>query len=376
MEAMAPRVLLVPHRLHDPFGTGIHRYGIELIRALAADETNVDLDYAVASIDDPDVAVGPPVVHIAPPRRALHLAWATAGRPAIERYVGDTALVHVLTPAVPVATAAPLVVTIHDLLPLRFPSWYPARQRWLFRRAIHQAASDAARVVVPSEAVAADVVDGTDIEPARITVVPEGVEPIFRRPVSEVDVAAVCARHGVRPGRFFLFVGAVSGRKNLVTAMRALAAFRAGGPDVPLVVAGPRGRGADEFDAETAKLGLQSAVRVTGFVSAADLPVLLTAALALVHPSKYEGFGLTPLEAMAAGTPVLAANTGALPEVVGDAGILLPPDDVDAWAKAMAQVNEDEDLRRSMVERGRTWSEGFTWDTAATRTAAVYRACL
>src|SRR5581483_6164742 len=239
MEAMAPRVLLVPHRLHDPFGTGIHRYGIELIRALAADETNVDLDYAVASIDDPDVAVGPPVVHIAPPRRALHLAWATAGRPAIERYVGDTALVHVLTPAVPVATAAPLVVTIHDLLPLRFPSWYPARQRWLFRRAIHQAASDAARVVVPSEAVAADVVDGTDIEPARITVVPEGVEPIFRRPVSEVDVAAVCARHGVRPGRFFLFVGAVSGRKNLVTAMRALAAFRAGGPDVPLVVAGP-----------------------------------------------------------------------------------------------------------------------------------------
>jgi len=117
-------------------------------------------------------------------------------------------------------------------------------------------------------------------------------------------------------------------------------------------------------------------VRVTGFVSAADLTVLLAAALALVHPSKYEGFGLTPLEAMAGGTAVLAANTGALPEVVGDAGMLLPPDDVDAWAAAMARVNDDDDLRRSLVERGRTWSERFTWAQAAKETAAVYRACL
>jgi alpha-1,3-rhamnosyl/mannosyltransferase len=117
-------------------------------------------------------------------------------------------------------------------------------------------------------------------------------------------------------------------------------------------------------------------VRVTGFVSAADLPVLLAAARALVHPSKYEGFGLTPLEAMAAGTPVLAANTGALPEVVGDAGVLLPPDDVEAWSKAMTQVHDDDDLRRAMVERGRAWSERFTWARAAKETAAVYRACL
>jgi len=373
---MSARVLLVPHRLHDPFGTGIHRYGVELIRALAADESTADLDYAVASIDDPDVAVGAPLVHIAPPRRVLHLSWAILRRPVLERFAGDANVVHILTPAVPVATSSTLVVTVHDLLPLRFPSWYPARQRWLFRKALRQAVADAARVIVPSSAVAVDMADATDVDPSRVTVIPEGVDPIFRRPVSEVDVAAVCARHRVRPGRFFLFVGAISGRKNLVTALRALAAFRAGGPDIPLVVAGPRGRGAEEFDAETSRLGLHSAVRVAGFVSAADLPVLLAAALALVHPSKYEGFGLTPLEAMAAGTPVLAANTGALPEVVGDAGMLLPPDDVEAWATAMAQVNDDDGLRRSLVERGQTWSERFTWATTASQTAAVYRACL
>jgi len=372
---MASRVLLVPHRLHDPFGTGIHRYGIELIRALAADESSGEFDYAVASIDDPDVAVGAKVVRIAPPRRALHLAWATARKPAIEHLAGGAAVVHVLTPAVPVGTSVPLVVTIHDLLPMRFPSWYPARQRWLFRRAIRQAEADA-RIIVPSAAVAADIADALDVDASRVTVIPEGVDPIFHRPVSEVDVAAVCARHRIRPGRFFLFVGAISGRKNLETAMRALAQFRTTGPDIPLVVAGPRGRGADEFDAEAARLGLQSGVRVTGFVSAADLPVLLRAALALVHPSKYEGFGLTPLEAMAAGTLVLAAKTGALPEVVGDAGMLLPPDDVDAWAEAMARLRDDEDLRRSMVERGRAWSTGFTWEKAAKKTAAVYRACL
>jgi alpha-1,3-rhamnosyl/mannosyltransferase len=373
---MPARVLLVPFRLHDPLGTGIHRYAIELIRALAAEESSADFDYAVSSIDEPDVAVGPPVVRIGGPRRLLHFRWAVLGRPPIESFVGDTALVHMLTPAVPVATAAPLVVTVHDLLPLRFPSWYPMRQRWLFRRALHQTVSDAARVIVPSSAVAADISDATDIEVSRITVIPEGVDPIFRRPVSEVDVAAVCARHRVRPGRFFLFVGSISGRKNLSTAIRALAAFRATGPDIPLVVAGPRGRGADEFDAEAARLGLQSAVRVTGFVSAADLPVLCAAALALVHPSKYEGFGLTPLEAMAAGTPVLAANTGALPEVVGDAGILLPPDDVDAWSDAMRRIAEDDGLRRSMIEHGRSWTEQFTWGRAAKETAAVYRACL
>ncbi|MBV9040825.1 MAG: glycosyltransferase family 4 protein [Acidimicrobiia bacterium] len=376
MEAMAPRVLLVPHRLHDPFGTGIHRYGVELIRALAADDSAAEFDYAVASIDDPDVAVGPPVVHIAPPRRVLHAAWAAAQRPPIERFAGPTDLVHVLTPAVPVATSAPFVLTVHDLLPLRFPSWYPARQRWLFKRAIRQAERDAAAIVVPSTAVAADVADGTDIEASRVTVVPEGVDPIFSRPVSEVDVAAVCARHRIRPGHFFLFVGAISGRKNLVTALRALAIVRKSGPDAHLVVAGPRWHDSDEFDAEARRLGLQSALRVTGFVSAADLPVLFAAALALVHPSKYEGFGLTPLEAMAAGTPVLAANTGALPEVVGDAGMLLPPDDVDAWAEAMTSVKDDDVLRRSMVERGRAWSERFTWGRAAAETAAVYRACL
>src|SRR5947209_8574406 len=155
---MPPRVLLVPHRLHDPFGTGIHRYGIELIRALAADDSSADFDYAVASIDDPDVAVGLPVVHIAPPRRALHLAWAMLDKPAIERFTGEAAIVHVLTPAVPVATSAALVVTIHDLLPIRFPSWYPVHQRWLFRRAIRQAQS-AARIIVPSSAVAADLAE-------------------------------------------------------------------------------------------------------------------------------------------------------------------------------------------------------------------------
>jgi len=371
MDAMPARILLVPHRLHDPLGTGIHRYGVELIRALATDDTSPELEYAVASIDDPDVAVGPPVVRIGRTRRVLHMQWAVLGRPPIEKLAGAADLVHVLTPAVLVPTSAPLVVTVHDLLPLRFPSWYPARQRWLFRRALRQAVADAAHIIVPSEAVAADLADEAEVDRSRITVIPEGVDPVFRRPISEVEVAAVCARHRVRAGRFFLFVGSVSGRKNLSTAMRALAAFRARGPDIPLVIAGPRGA-----DAEAARLGLRDAVRVTGFVSASDLPVLLTAALALVHPSKYEGFGLTPLEAMAAGTAVLAANTGALPEVVGDAGMLLQPDDVDAWAGAMTQLTEDDAMRRSMVDRGRAWSERFTWDRAAKETAAVYRACV
>src|SRR5947209_13694348 len=100
MDAMPARVLLVPHRLHDPLGTGIHRYGVELIRALATDDSGPELEYAVASIDDPDVSVGSPIVRIGRSRRLLHLEWAVLGRPPIERLTGAAAVVHVLTPAV------------------------------------------------------------------------------------------------------------------------------------------------------------------------------------------------------------------------------------------------------------------------------------
>jgi alpha-1,3-rhamnosyl/mannosyltransferase len=318
-------------------GTGIHRYSVDLASALA--EADTGFSYELCSIDD-----------LRWPRRALHASWAMRGRPHLESLAGPASLVHVLTPAVPVPTALPLVVTVHDLLPLQFPSWYPARQRWLFRRALAQAARDAARVIVPSRAVAADLAEHTRIDQERVTVVPEGVSPAFEAPVAQDTVARVCAHFGVAPGRFVLFAGARSRRKNVSTAERAAAAVAG----IKFLAAGPPER----------------------YVSDDDLAALMTGALALVHPSRYEGFGLTPLEAMACGTPVVAADTGALPEVVGDAGMLLAFDDVQSWTDAIARLAEDDEFRRDLSERGRARAAAFTWERAARETAAVHRACL
>jgi glycosyltransferase involved in cell wall biosynthesis len=181
----------------------------------------------------------------------------------------------------------------------------------------------------------------------------------------------VCARHGLTPGRFILAVGEIGPRKNLAVLVQAVPRLA---PDQrpTLVLVGGDGQDAAAVHALPAQLGVAECVRATGRVDDETLVALLHGARALVHPALYEGFGLTPLEAMSAGTAVIASDAGSLPEVVGDAGLLVGPRDVDGWADAIARVVTDDDVTDRMVAAGRQRAAAFTWAAAARATWQVY----
>jgi alpha-1,3-rhamnosyl/mannosyltransferase len=210
------------------------------------------------------------------------------------------------------------------------------------------------------------------VERERIVVIHEAAGPEFSGTVDRAEQERVCSASGLRPHGYLLAVGAVSARKNLGPVLRALAADAS----LTLALAGPPGHGAAAVEEEIERLGVGARVHRLGYVAAADLPVLVGSARALVHPATFEGFGLPPLEAMAAGTPVVASAGGSLPEVVGDAGLLVPPDDDTAWLDALRRVTGDPDLRTSLVRAGRDRARTFSWQRAAEETAAVHRACL
>lgn len=309
------------------------------------------------------------------PRRPVQLGWVQFGWPTIDLLLGRPDLLHVVTPVVPVPTKAPLVVTIHDLLPIHHPEWYSPRERWLFDRAARQATNDATRVIADSQAVGTDVTSTLGIPPERISVIPLAARPEFCGRPDEASVATTCHRHNVKPGRFVLFVGGVSPRKNLGVLFDALAELRAGGSGLALVVAGPIAEDSQPVLARATELGLGSSVRFTGYLPDAEIHALLAAALCLAHPSFYEGFGLTPLEAMSVGCPVICSDAGALPEVATGAGLLVPPERPDAWREAIERLEGDASLRESLIAKGRARAEELTWDACARRTAAVYAEC-
>lgn len=368
------RLALVAHRLAAGPTTGVGRYYQEVIRGIAS-ATDHDLVVATTRERGAPARLPPSVEHrtIPGPRKLVTLGWAATGRPRVDRALRHPALVHALHAWAPVPTVAPLVVTIHDVMPLRHPGWYGRVETWSFRRAIRYAADHAAVVVTDSATEAANLVHQAGIDEARIRAIPLGVGPEFRARPPAADRATVCARYGVRPGTYLVALGAVSTRKNLAVVLEAMA--RAPGRHQLLAV-GPAGHGAADVEAKVAALGLEARVTFTGYVDRDDVPVLVGSAVALVHPSRDEGFGLTPLEAMAAGVPALVARRGSLAEVVGDAGVLLDPDDPDAWAAAIEQVTGDPDHRAALVRAGDERQAGYTWERTAGETVAVYRELL
>jgi alpha-1,3-rhamnosyl/mannosyltransferase len=262
-------------------------------------------------------------------------------------------------------------------MPMLHPEWHGRMESWSYRRGVGHVRDHAALVIVDSQHTADLVGAEIGIEAERMRVVWIGAGDEFRGRAAPEERAAVCARHGVEPGRYLVAVGAVSSRKNLPIVLDALARTDPAllGPTALLAV-GPPGRGAADITAAAERLGLADRVRFAGFVPDEELPVLVGASLALVHPSRDEGFGLTPIEAMAAGVPALASDVGSLPEVAGGAAVLLDPDDADGWAAAITAVAGDEDHRAALVAAGDRHQSRFTWTRTAQDTLAVHEEVL
>jgi len=295
--------------------------------------------------------------------RPLRWAWARWNTPPIELWTGEIDVVHGTNFVVPPARAAGEVVTVHDLTPMRFPELaHPATLAYepLIRRALARGAL----VHTPSSFIAAEVVDRFDVSADRVHAVAEGIPPL-------PDVAADEQVAGGAP--YVLTIGTVEPRKDHPLLVRAFDAIAAREPDLHLVIAGSDAWGAAALTEAIAAARHRDRIVRVGYVDDEARAGLLNGARAFAFPSVYEGFGLPPLEAMRAGVPVVATAAGPLPEVLGDAAVIVPVGDADALAAALDEVVHDDALRARLIAAGRTRAAGYSWDRCADGLVAVYR---
>lgn len=308
------------------------------------------------------------------PNKILGKFWDTFSFPPIETFLGDLDIFHATHFLAPPIKNSKLVVTIHDLAFVKFPECFTKEQGLEFARQVRQSCYKAHMVISDSCSTKRDIVELFNIPPEKVTVVPLAAQEIFNYQEDSTDGSSILDKHKLI-GNYFLFVGTIEPRKNLVRLIQAYDRLPA---DIKkyyqLVLAGGKGWLNKEIYAEAEKLGLMDEhVKFLGYVPDSELPALLNNATAFVYPSLYEGFGLPPLEAMASGVPVISSNISSIPEVVGDAGILIDPYSVEEISNAMRKIIEDVELAGRMREQGLARARQFSWKNTARATLEVYK---
>jgi glycosyltransferase involved in cell wall biosynthesis len=290
--------------------------------------------------------------------RARSQPWRMAiSLPLVLRRVRPD-LAHFLY-VIPPAYRGPAVLTVQDLSFERHPKLMSPRDRFYFRRFVPRSARRAAQVLTGSERTRDDLVERYGLTSGRVVVTPYGLDPVYG-PAGAVP----------ENGEYALFVGGLEPRKDPVAALEAL---RLVDGDLRLVLVGPARRGEEAVRSAVRRLGLERRVELRGHVEKEELAALYRGAACLVFPSRYEGFGLPVIEAMASGTPVVATSAGSIPEIAGDAAILVEPGDAKELAAGIERaLTERERLRAAGLERARA----FSWTETARRTLEVYRELL
>lgn len=358
-------------------GAGIARYTRDLAQALVRIDP-VD-QYLLFSTESPDPTRsfpdGPNLSQRVIPlgHRNMTLLWQRLRVPVpVELFIGRADVVHGTDFILPPVAAARRVVTVHDLAYLTHPHCaLPSLVAYL-TAVVPRAVRAADRVIAVSERTADDLVEHLKVPREKIRVIHLGISPTFNAERDDEATARVRQRYRLTEP-FVLAVGTIEPRKDYETLIKAFAAARRE-PDGPqtLVIAGRPGWLYEGVYATAERLRLGEAVKFLDYVPDADLPALYAAASALVMPSIYEGFGIPVIESMACGTPVVCSTGGSLPEIAGDAALLVAPGDEEALSKALARIMRDDDLRATLRSRGLRRAQHFTWDRAAAEHVEVY----
>lgn len=358
---------------------GIGRYSRNLLAAFAR-RAPPDVEWTLLRLRTFPAAP----VQALPPHREI--AVARLRRPELSMLALDAVLLPFeigLAPAdvyhsaqlgLPLARRMRAVLTVHDLAPLHWPEHYlrlpHARIGHMWQYALAQRAD---AIVAPSHATARDVIERLRVPSARVHVIPEAVDPAFAAPPPGDGRRLSRERFGV-PGRYVLYVGQFDPRKNMDGLLAAFARAAEDDPELRLVIVGDLGTLASYLRAASDRAAApRDRVVVTGFVDDAALAALYAGAECLLHAALLEGFGLTPLESLAAGTPVVGYRAGAVAEVVGDAGLLVDPGEPDALGEALRTFLRSDALARELRGRARPRAASFSWERAADATLELYR---
>ncbi len=310
--------------------------------------------------------------HVAePPHPPTNLGWTLVGLPRAARRAAVD-LIHAPAYTAPWWSPVPVVVTVHDITYELHPQWYPYRRDRLRRAFYRRSAKGAARVLTVSRFSATEISQAYHIAPERITVTPLGVDDAF----APGDVEAALELPSAVAAPYLLHVGDLHERRNLAMLVEVLLAARrqfGALSALSLVLVGADLGVGEDLRRSATRGGAADAVVQLGAVSEQQLKALYRRATAFVYPSLYEGFGLPLLEAMKSGAPVIASSAASIPEVVGDAGLLVDPRDPQAWTQAIVRVVGDEHQRARMRSAGLSRAAEFTWRRTAMLTLEAYR---
>ncbi|MBI2297444.1 MAG: glycosyltransferase family 4 protein [Armatimonadetes bacterium] len=352
--------------------SGDRTYLASLLRELFALEP--ERGYLLCFQNPPDGALDDLDV---PPSARLHTLparpgwlWTQLAWPRLMRREG--AALGLAQYLVPSFAPCPTVAVIHDVSFLPHPEWFLPRPRRIMRVLIPLAARRATAIVTGSEHAAGEIVRHIGVPHRKVHVCPYAAGPQYR-PADRAEAAACAARYGLE-GRFVLAVGLIQPRKNLARLLAAFAALDGRHHDVKLAIVGRTGWQVEAVQAQVAALEVSERVVFCGAVPDEDLPRLYGACAVFCYPSLYEGFGLPPLEAMACGAPVVASGTTSIPEVVGDAGVLVDPLDVGSLAGGLNRVLGDPALAEELGRKGIERAAGFSWRRCAEQHLELFRA--
>jgi glycosyltransferase involved in cell wall biosynthesis len=309
-------------------------------------------------------------VEMAPANRVVRLAWEQSVLP-LRLKQKDISIYHGATFVTPLVKSCCHVVSVHDMTFHLVPERHSLHKRVYFRSMVPAAIRRSDRVIAVSESTKRDLLKIVRTDEKKVCVIHHGVDAQFQPITDEEKLARIREKYNLRR-KFILFVGVIEPRKNLETLVEAYLADSISG-EFDLVLAGSLGWGYTKLKQKISDARREHCIRMPGYIADGDLPALYSGATAFVYPSLYEGFGLPVLEAMACGIPVITSSVSSLPEIAGDAAILVDPHDTSALAWALQKILKDDRLREDLSRRGRQRAQLFSWEQTARKTLEVYR---